>query len=160
MSKAPRKIIYSKYLFHISIAWLVIGIALGHLLCFITPSEIGSINSYTYISHLTENSRLATSITIAHTALLPIAIILIRRYGFTSISIPTRGRILLLIISLPFLPASLGLLPASEGTKYHGLAMTMATYLDWFGASLFLFLFMWVFAFSVSAACSRKTSSG
>jgi hypothetical protein len=160
MSTAPRKITYSKYLFQISIAWLVIGIALGHLLSFIIPSEIGSINSYTYIGHLTENSRLVTSITIAHIALLPIAIILITRYGFTSISIPRRGRILLLIISLPFLPVSLGFLPASEGTKYHGLAMTMATYLDWFGASLFLFLFMWAFAFSVSAACSRKTSSG
>lgn len=160
MPTAVRKVTYSKYLSHITIAWLVIGIVLGHLLSSIIPSQIDSLNPYTHISNLTENSRLVTAITITHLALLPIAIILIRRHGFTSISIPRRGRIFLLIISLPSLLASLGLLPASEGTKYHGVAMIMATYLDWFGASLFLFLFMWVFAFSVSAACSRKTSSG
>jgi len=155
-----RKITYSKFLPHISIAWLAAGILLGHLLATIIPIEnLNKISSYTKVSHLTSDSQLATAITVALIALMPLAIILFRSYGFEAIYISSKGRIFLLTLSLIVLPLAFDVIPISEGTKHYMLVRTLTTYFDWFGSTLSVFLFMWCFAFFASLAASRTGST-
>ena len=154
----PNKTESNSWLWIITAGWLVVSILLGWLLSFMVqpPDLITSLYSSSFESYVSNYKLFCLVMTVA-LVLMPFSFLFMLKFGFDIVSFESGGW-LLVLMSVTFLLAGLGMVGIEGSNKYSRAIRSLIYSLDWLGAVLYCFVGLFFFIVLIAIVMNNRRS--